>query len=254
MDTKDPTTTESSRDDDEPRVERIADLMGELWTLLETRESLGDVLQELVEIAQRTFPPGYEASITILARDDQPETVAITEPQLLELDKAQYDAGEGPCLDAANQREPVRTNLDGARDRWPHFAEVAEAAGVFGYLSAPILTDHTAIGSFNLYSKKPDRFDAIDAALLTLFTNSALAAVANAQHHHRARKVADQLRHALESRALIDHAIGVLIERHGLTAEQAWTRLQRESQDRNVKVRDLAAQLTGTPPLPPLHS
>jgi GAF domain-containing protein len=215
----------------------------DLWTLLQTSDDLGASLQRLVDVAGRLFPSGYEASITILARDDHPETVATTTSEVLPLDRAQYEAGTGPCLDAARTREPIRTDLDGARSLWPQFAAAAEAAGIYGYLSAPLLNDHAVIGSFNLYSRKPERFDDFDAALLTLFTNSALAAVANGQRHHRTTELVAQLRTALESRATINHAIGRLMERHQLTDEQAWTLLQRSSQNHNIKLRELANRI-----------
>lgn len=223
-------------------------LLGKLWSVLEHGEDLAGVLQRLADIAIGMFPKGYEASIMILARGDEPETIAATDRDVLPLDRAQYESGSGPSLDAAKGRTPVRTDLEGARERWPEFAAGAEMLGVHGYLSAPLANGDTVIGSFNLYSRTAEKFDAVDAALLTMFTNSALAAVGNAERHRTARALAEQLRTALESRSAIDQAVGVLMHRHGLTAEKAWDALTRESQNRNIKVRDLAFQITRSGP------
>jgi GAF domain-containing protein len=228
------------RDDGE---QVIGAVLAHLWDVLENGEHLADVLQRLTGIAARLFPSGYEASIMIVATDEEPETVAVTDPEVLRLDRAQYESGTGPCLEAARIRSPVRTDLEGARERWPQFAKTAEEMGVYGYLSAPIVNGRGVIGSFNLYSRTEESFDAIDAALLTLFTNAALAAVANAERYRTARNLADELRTALETRADIDHALGILMAKHRVTAAEAWTLLSRQSQNRNVKVRELADQI-----------
>ena len=55
---------------------------------------------------------------------------------------------------------------------------------------------------------------------------------------------------ALTSHRLIGQAVGILVERHRLLPAQAFDRLRRASQNRNLKVRDLAARIieTGSDP------
>jgi hypothetical protein len=69
------------------------------------------------------------------------------------------------------------------------------------------------------------------------------------------RKLTTQLRAALTSRAAIDQAIGILMAQQRCTAEQAFEILRTASQNRNVKLRHVAADivtgLTGHPPQPP---
>jgi AmiR/NasT family two-component response regulator len=56
----------------------------------------------------------------------------------------------------------------------------------------------------------------------------------------------EQLRTALASRDVIGQAKGVLMERHRIDAEEAFDRLVRESQVRNVKLRDVAQALVAS--------
>jgi AmiR/NasT family two-component response regulator len=44
------------------------------------------------------------------------------------------------------------------------------------------------------------------------------------------------------SRSAIDQAKGILMAARGLSAEEAFTELTRQSQQENIKVRDLAAR------------
>jgi hypothetical protein len=54
------------------------------------------------------------------------------------------------------------------------------------------------------------------------------------------------MRRALESRAVIEQAKGIAMERHGLPVEVAWAWLVRTSQNRNVKLRLVAEELVGS--------
>ena len=53
------------------------------------------------------------------------------------------------------------------------------------------------------------------------------------------------LREALENRDVIGQAKGILMERHGISADEAFGRLVRISQDTNVKLHTVAEQLVG---------
>jgi AmiR/NasT family two-component response regulator len=53
----------------------------------------------------------------------------------------------------------------------------------------------------------------------------------------------ERLERALESRGVIGKALGICIERYGVTDQQAFQFLTRISQNQNVKLRDVAAHL-----------
>jgi hypothetical protein len=63
----------------------------------------------------------------------------------------------------------------------------------------------------------------------------------------RLRDEVDGLRQAMRSRAVIEQAKGMMMERHGITNDEAFERLARLSQRANVKLVDVAAALVGTP-------
>ena len=146
----------------------------------------------------------------------------------------------------------MRAELYEAERRWPKFTSGARAAGLESYLCCPLLIGEQFAGALNLYSKQPDGFADFDEALLRLYVTVARSAITGARQYARARDVAAQLHNALESRAVIDQAIGVLMARRGVPAEQAFAELSRWSQNTNVKLRDIAAQLVKDPrrPLP----
>ena len=101
-------------------------------------------------------------------------------------------------------------------------------------------------GALNVYARVPHAFDAEARAAALRFAPYAAVAVANMHAYQDAREMAGNLQVALESRAVIDQAKGILIERYKLTADQAFQALAQVSMRTNAKVRDVAEQLVRT--------
>lgn len=224
------------------RLDEVRLALSELSEVLGQEEELGQVLQRSVEQIPRAIPGAGMASVTVL-RGDTGETVASNSEWVWAIDSDQYSAGEGPCLEAARQGEIVRVNVEQARERWPQFARSARGAGVKSYLSCPLFIDEKFAGSLNLYSEQPHGFGDLDEALLRLYCTAAAAAIADARRYAEARRLAENLRRALDSHAVVDQARGVLLATRGMTPEEAFTEMVRESQHTNTKVREIAARI-----------
>lgn len=240
--------TRSPGDSDHPdllqRLDDVTGALADLSDVLTRTEDLGRVLQRSVEQVARTIPGADMASVSVLHDDSvTAETVASSSERVWAIDDDQYAAGDGPCLEAARTGRVVRVGVEQATERWPEFARSARAAGVASYLSAPLSVDEEFAGSLNLYSEQPHGFGDLDEALLRLYTTAAAAAIGSARRYTQARDLATQLSQALDSRAIIDQARGILMATHGIDEHQAFALLAQESQNTNVKLREVAAQL-----------
>lgn len=231
------------------RLDEVTTALTDLAQVLEAEEELGRVLQRSVEMLTRALPGADMASVTVV-RDDKGETAAASSERVWAIDSDQYAAGDGPCLEAARTGQVVRTSVPEALERWPEFARSARAAGVESYLACPLLLDEEVAGSLNLYSEQPHGFADFDVALLRLYATAANGAIANARRYTQARDLSQQLKQALNSRAVIDQAIGVLMIRRDLTPQQAFEELSQQSQNSNVKLREIAARLVANPHRP----
>ena len=78
------------------------------------------------------------------------------------------------------------------------------------------------------------------------FASYAGVALTNMDTLEDARELAQNLQTAMESRSVIEQAKGILIERHKVTADQAFRLLVEASMHTNRKVRDLAEDLVLT--------
>lgn len=223
-------------------LDEASEALEELAVVLADGQTLKDALQQLAESASRVIPDAENVSVTIVEPGGA-STAAATDEAVIVIDSDQYAAGNGPCLEASHLQRPVRATVDVERERWPEFAAAAERLGVRVYLSAPLVVEDEVIGALNLYSSDERAFDPFDEALLRLFVTAASTSITGFRRYDRSRRIVEHLQRALESRAEIDQAKGVLMAAHGVTAEEAFSRLVGESQQHNTKLRDVARNL-----------
>lgn len=247
---------------DEPQVPQLGARYGDLVesltdlarTLTET-ESVHDTLQSILALALRSIPGCHAASITVLDDKEQPGTIAATDEETYELDRRQYLLQDGPCMNAARRQEINRWSLHEAEQRWPDFTDVAKRMGLRSYLSAGLGLAGRRLGALNLSSRDTDGFDRLDEDFIALFTVPAAAAIVVVGRYFEACDLVAQLEQALPSRAVIDQAIGIVMAESRCDAEQAFAALTRASNNRNMKLRDLATEIvTRVGGRPPPHS
>jgi len=227
----------------EARSDEIALAMHELAHLLVAEESVQTTLQRVADLAARVIEDCDAAGVTLLSPDGSYETAAYTSHRTLAVDRGQYTRDAGPCLQAIADKRIVRLDVEKATERWPDFVTDARAHDVRSFLAAPLLLNGVAIGALNLYSAKPTGFDAVDDVLVALFTGQASVAVANARVYADAHRLTEQLNEAIASRAVIEQAKGVLMAQHGVDAQGAFDRLRSQSQNTNIKLRDIAREI-----------
>ena len=101
-------------------------------------------------------------------------------------------------------------------------------------------------GALNVYARHSDALAAETRELVSRFAAYAVVPVSNMYLYESAVERAEHLQAALDSRAVIDQAKGILMERHKLTADRAFQALARVSMETNTKVRDVAKRMVET--------
>jgi GAF domain-containing protein len=209
--------------------------------------SMEGLLQTVADLAKTVMPGSPETSVTLLVRG-RPTTVVWTGQLALDLDERQFNRGHGPCLHAARTGELTMVADARVDDRWPDYLPRAVERGALSSLSVPLTVDvdEQVSGALNVYARRAGAFDEDATAAATRFGPYAAVAAGNLYAYRSARAIADNLQVALESRAVIDQAKGVLIERFRITADQAFQLLAQASMNANRKVRDVAEHLVTT--------
>ncbi|WP_167759231.1 GAF and ANTAR domain-containing protein [Blastococcus sp. TF02A-35] len=234
-------------DDDSAVVQPAFDELGRLSF---AEHSLESVLGKVTELATRILPGRPVASVTILT-DGRPATVAASGGLAEDLDQLQYRTGSGPCLLAASTGRPAGI-ADTRSDRtWPDLAAEAAAQGVGSVFSQPLPVQELVQGGLNLYARHAEVADERTRTLVARLAAYAVGPVSNMYLYETAVERAEHLKAALDSRAVIDQAKGILMERFKVTADDAFQILARLSMERNVKLRDVATQFVHTGELDP---
>ncbi|MGZ3145811.1 GAF and ANTAR domain-containing protein [Lentzea chajnantorensis] len=227
-------------------AEREPDLAAHLTRIaraLQQQHGEQETMDAIVHAAAGTIPGAEHAGImTVLGRREI-RTVATTGDLPCEVDQAQLASGEGPCLTALYDEKIVSVPDVAGDDRWPVFTGKAADLEVGSMLSFQLFVQDEDLGALNLYSARTGAFDDESQHVGSLFAGHAAIALASAQER-------SQLSAAVATRDLIGQAKGILMERHQITADQAFAVLTRASQHTNLKLRDIAEQLTRTRRLP----
>ena len=220
----------------------------ELTRLVVADVPLGEVLRRVAQEGLKHIPQASQVSVTLLDRNGRGSTVAFTGDLAASLDERQYEDGFGPCMDAAQSGISVSvTDTSGPDQLYPDYAAVARRRGVTSSVSSGLTTTHV-MGGINVYCTDGRPLSEETVRLTEEYAEVATAAVANAALHAQAVAEAEHLRTAMESRAVIEQAKGIVMALHGCDADEAFRQLSRTSQNANRKLRDVAADLVAAAP------
>ena len=222
----------------------LGEVMSRIARSLQERH--GDVLATLdlvTHAAVGAIEGAEEASISYVTGRERVEPRASTGDLPRQVDEAQTRLGEGPCLSSVGERTTVRVEDMRTEQRWPRFARAAAACGALSSLSVQLFVQGDNLGALNLYARRPHACGAGSEDVGLVFAAHAAVALSGAQQEQN-------LRAAMTSRDLIGQAKGILMERHRLTADQAFAVLVQASSTTNRKLADIAEELsaTGTAP------
>jgi GAF domain-containing protein len=218
------------------------DAFAELGRIKLSDTDVDGVLNKIAELAKRTIPGTDEVSVTLI-RGKGAYTAAFTGDLAVALDEFQYEQSRGPCLDASRSGASLSLPDMAVESRWPQWAARARQAGVNSSLSIGLPIHETVTGALNIYAAKPDTFDQDAIILAQTFAGYAAVALANAHLYDVTATLAQHMQEAMESRAVIEQAKGIIMGDRRCTAEEAFRIISKLSQDTNRKVRDVAAAL-----------
>ncbi|NKQ53582.1 GAF and ANTAR domain-containing protein [Amycolatopsis sp. K13G38] len=215
----------------------LAAALSSVVRTLEPEPDVDKTVGHIVVAASTTVTGTDHAGVSLLEGGVM-HSIAPTSDIVAKLDSLQHELGEGPCVDAVFEQPVYRVPDIASETRWPKFASAAVDLGVSSLLGIRLFTTSTTLGALNLYSTRPHAFDEDAQSLADLFAAHAAVALAGARRQA-------QLRNALRTRDTISMAKGILMERHSIADEQAFSLLVQASQHTNRKLHDVATWLVG---------
>ena len=199
-------------------------------------------LQRIAELATRVT--GCEWAAIARAAEPAPVVAATSDVASAELiAKIQASGGGGPTWEAVRHCETIYVPDLVRETRWvDHVLELLDTTPVRSILAICLQLDGEPVGALTLYAARPDAFPPPLQEISTVYADHATIAIDNA----RAGEHVDNLETALKSSREIGVAIGILMERHKITTEQAFDMLRIASQHTHRKLREVASDLVRT--------
>ena len=196
----------------------------------------------LAELAASTVEGAHSASVSMRQAEDL-VCAASTSPLAGELEALQIQLGAGPTVNTLASGAATSAASLVTESRWPEFSNRAMYRGVAAVLSVPLPARGSTFGAVTLYSSTERVFTQESFEAMQSLAAQGAVVIANSILYWQVTELADQLKEALESRAAIDQAKGILMAREGMSADEAFATLLRASQSGNVKVREIAQRL-----------
>lgn len=227
----------------DPAYSPLARQFAEFSRRLLTAGTVADALSHVAVAAVEILPGAELVSVTLRTDDGHLYTPVRTAPLGTDLDELQNRFNEGPCLDAARSPGPAYRHSDdlAADPEWPRFGPAAAELGFHSVLSTALLPDGRLSGALNIFSRKTAALgDEADRDSALLLATHATLAVSTTESVRLAELREAQLREAIDSRDIIGQAKGILMQRRGISADEAFDLLRRTSQDLNVKLAEIA--------------
>jgi GAF domain-containing protein len=230
---------EDSMIDSQPPLEPT-DAFGQLGRLKLGEMDLNGVLDHLAHLAERTIPGADAVSVTLISGRDA-RTAAYTGELALILDEWQYGRGHGPCLDASACPATLSVPDMDTETRWPDLAARAVAAGVHSSLSIGLPLHEQITGALNVYGTATAAFDDEAVLLGQMFAGYAAVALANTHRYGTPVALARQMHAAMQNRAVIEQARGMIMADRHCHAAEAFAVLAQISEETDRELSDVAA-------------
>jgi len=212
--------------------------------VLESRD-VRDFLAELaVRAASRLSVRGntIHSGVTVIRRR-KPQAVAASDAAARVLDELQNGFGDGPCLTALRKRTTLLVPDLAAEKRWEPYVRAALEHGVSSILAIPLDLSGDAEAVLNLYSGCSNGFSAEDISTAEAFARQAAGSIRLILRITQLNEAREDLSAAMQSRTVIDMAIGAIMAENRCTRDEAFNVLTRASSTRNIKLRDVAASV-----------
>jgi len=220
----------------------LADLSSGLLRIaaIPANQDVLDAALRLVVALARVTVTGADGVSVCLNRHSTLVTVAASDATVTGMDRDQYATGEGPCVAAATEGHWFHVESLDDEVRWPAFIPRARERGINSILSTPLLTATRPVGALNIYSLRPQAFAKPELEMSSMLASRASDLLVSAAMDVSMEDLSRQLQEALQGRDIIAQARGALMQRHGITAEAAYTILRRSSRQDNTPLRRVA--------------
>ena len=220
----------------------VREALAELGKLRFGEMRVEDALHEIVQTTHTIFDVDG-AGLMLADAQHHLRNAAVSDERLGHLEDLQIRHQEGPCISAFDDKELISAQDLTQETRWPLFSQAAVTRGVRAVLASPLPYNQDAVGVVAVLSDDCHPWSPEAELALLAFTDLAALLIASMMQGEQQSELAAQLQGALNSRAVIEQAKGVLIGQQGLSAHAAYLQLRDQARAQRRKLVAVCADL-----------
>lgn len=207
-----------------------------------------DFLDELARVsACNLSEPGDEVLCGIaLLRHRKAATVASSGAAARAVSQLEYQSEQSPGMTASVDQITVHVPDIKEDARWPEYGDAVLDQGIRSVLAIPFLLEGETKATLLLYSHRTSRFEGRVLKTAEDFVRQASLALRLAVRFAHYSETAAHLRATLESRTVIDMAVGIIMAQNRCSQNEAFELLKTASSTRNSKLHNVAAAVVNS--------
>lgn len=220
-----------------PATEQLQDLLLESPGFSEFLLGLATISASLLDGREPLL-----CAITV-ERDAGPSTVASSTPAARRLDERQYAFDDGPCLTALRRQRLVLIDDLRTDDRWALYAKHIAGEGIRSVLAVPIQADSSSRAALNCYSSAPGTFSDAVVSRVREHAETISKTLRLALRLHDPEPYPEHLRSVLQSRAVVDAAVSLIMLQNRCGRDRAMELLQIAARNSNRRLHEIASDI-----------
>ncbi|WP_420096435.1 GAF and ANTAR domain-containing protein [Brevibacterium sediminis] len=225
----------------DPHRESVAEL---LIRLLASEDELGSFVDELAFMAAAEIGQDSPVSCGImLVRNRRSTIVRGSDDAARRFEDIHTYLGAGPRVEAKKTGAIICVEDADEEKRWRDFMEIAVLHDLRSLVAVPLDIDDTAQAVMTFYTMQPHSFREPTLSAVQRFVEPVKRSLRVAVRTARFAEAAEHRQRAMESRTVIDVAIGITMAQAACSQDEAVAILKRASSHRNIKLRTLAGDL-----------
>lgn len=205
------------------------------------RTGTAGLLQQLCAAAVRGLAVSG-AGVSVMGEDGVRGLSTGSDPAAERLEELQFTLGEGPCIDAFEVRRPILVPdlSTAALDRWPVYTSAAYEGGVRAVFAFPLQVGASRLGVLDLFRNRPGPLTGEQVAQALVFADVAVGTLLDGQDRAGSDVAADGPVEAMDSRAELFQAQGMVMVQLGISLAEAMARLRAYAYAENRSLADVA--------------
>ena len=207
-----------------------------------------DVHDYLHWLSRRTTELLDVASVGIVLAvpgESELRLTAASDERTHHLELLQVQREDGPCFEAFHTGEVVSSEDLGSETRWPAFTDLAHDHGLRSVTAIPMRASERTVGAVNLFRSDVGPLSEVSRRVATALAHAATIGLLQDHDRHQQEVLTKQLRHALQSRVVIEQAKGALAQRDGIEVGAAFEHLRGRARAEQRSLADVAALVVG---------